>query len=77
MGVLRSSHIFFKLTKMVPRTMEEAYDEAQNFVNLEIKLKHVNKECSTTLVVVREKGKKELSLEKLRRLEYQVNKRFG
>lgn len=43
---------------MVPRTMIEAYDEAQKFVNLESELKLLKKENLTTSTIVKGKEKK-------------------
>lgn len=43
-GVLRSSGFFTKLTKMTPRTMEKAHEEAQKFVNLKRELRLIKKE---------------------------------
>lgn len=75
-GVLRSFDLFVALTKMTPQTMEEAYEEAQKFVNLERELKPIKEMCSTTPMIARGNEKRELSLEKPKRLEYQANKRF-
>lgn len=55
--------MFSELTKMVPRTMEDTYKEAQKFVDLERELKPIKKECSTTPVTTRCKEKIGLSLE--------------
>lgn len=38
-GLLRSSNLFVKLTKVVTHIMEEAYDKVKNFVNLRKELK--------------------------------------
>lgn len=65
-GVLRSSGLFAELMKMVPQTMEEAYEEAQRFINLEKKLKSAKKECATMPIATRGKEKRETSSEEPR-----------
>lgn len=60
---MKSFDLFAELIKMVFRTMEEAYEETQKFINLKKELKSVKKECSISPMVAREKGKIELSLE--------------
>lgn len=51
---------------MVPRTMQEAYDEAHKFVNLKRKFISLKKENLTIPMIVEGKEKKELSPERPR-----------
>lgn len=55
--MLRSSGLYIKLMKMVPWTMEEAYEEEQKFIKVEIELKLVKKECAGTPNATRGKEK--------------------
>lgn len=54
-GVLRSLSLFAELTKMIPHTMEEAYKEAQKFINLERELSLVKKEGTSMHIASRGK----------------------
>lgn len=69
--------LFVELTKMVPQTIEEAYEKAREFVNLERELKLAKQESPTMPIALREREKKEMSPEKTRPVEYPTNKRFA
>lgn len=42
-GIHRSSWLFIELTKMIPRSLQEAHEEAIKFVNVEREIKATTK----------------------------------
>lgn len=50
--------LFVELTKMVPQTIEEAYEKSREFVNLERELKLAKQESPTMPIALREREKK-------------------
>lgn len=65
MGVLKSMVLFSKLKKMVPQTIEEAYEEAHKFFNLERELQLIKK-CVTLEAPSSEKEKREMRPKKVK-----------
>lgn len=47
-GVFISFDLFSELTKIVPQTMQDAYNEGKKFINLDRELKPVKKETLIT-----------------------------